>query len=298
MKDDRINRKLYRKHVSIIVVLILAAVIAGLSYFLFRDKGEDRAEDKKVGQMADEDIDEGAEILRRFQSIDWEQIRPRICWEDPDWDTNVFYLATLPEDEITMYGYNDEEYQDRGVAIAMADTVYYFDWYYLAPRRILPQMYWNDIDQQLQVTLHIVTGSDIDAEVLHVLQMTEENELEDYWITPWEYGSLLSERIGFSYEKDTHRLTLYDNQDNRELAQVDLSWLEEKDVEKIVFGEMACFQLGNEIYLRFMPGFMAREWAIPQYHEMPKMKVQVLLERNDDQIVFSLGEIDLEEENE
>lgn len=202
----------------------------------------------------DEDIDEGEEILRRFQSIDWGQIRPRIYMEDSDWDTNIFYLA---------------------------------------PRQVLPQMYWNDADKQLQVTLHIFTGTGVDAEELHVLQKTEGNELEDYWLTPGEWAPLLSERIGFSYEKDTHIITFYDNQDGRELVQADLSWLEEKEVERIEFGDIAHFQLGNEIHLGFTPGYLVKEWATPQYDEIPEMKVQVHIQISNHQMNFKLGEIEI-----
>ena len=253
-----------------------------------------RIDEDKIYDL-DTEIDEGAEILRRFRSIDWEKIRPRTYLEDADWHTNVFYLARLPEDDITMYGYNDDDYHDRGVAIAIADDIYYYDWYYFSPRHVEPQMYWNDEDKQLQITFCLFTGSGVHAEELHVLQLSEENEPEDHIFANGKYDSLLSDRIGFSYEKDTHMITFYDNQDNRELAQADLSWLEEKEVEKIVFGDIGHFQLGDEIYLIFTPGYMVEEWASSLYNGMPEMAARVQLEISNNQIIFGLEEIGLVE---
>ena len=256
----------------------------------------------------DEFIEEGAEILRRFQSVDWAQIQPRTYLEDPDWYTNVFCLAGLPEDGIAMYGYNDEDYHNRGVAIAMTipymdipshdNVIYYFDWFYFSPRQVLPQMYWNAAEKQLQITLCFFTGTGVNAEELHVLQLTEENELEDHIFANGEYAALLSERIGFSYEKDTHMMTLYDKQDNKELARADLSWLEENEVEedRLVFGDIGHFQLGDEIYLRFTPGYSVKEWATPQYREIPEMAAQIQMETNENKMIFGLGEISLMEE--
>lgn len=253
-------------------------------------KGEDEGVFSENSVM-DTEIDEGAEILKRFRSVDWGKIRPRTYLEDSDWYTNVFYLARLPEDDITMYGYNDDDYHNRGVAIAIADDIYYFDWYYFSPRQVKPQMYWNDEDKQLQITFCVFTGTGVQAEELHVLQLSEENEPEDHIFANGAYGSLFSERIGFSYEKDNHMITFYDNQDNRELAQVDLSWLEEKEVEEIWAGDIAHFQLGDEIYLIFKPGYMVEEWASVLYDGIPEMAARVQLEISNDQIIFGLEEI-------
>ena len=296
--------KSYKRSLYVIVATAIIAAVFCLGQFVFEDREKKQTEYEEINGIQSEyehvyDIqkgeDEGAEILKRFRSIDWGKIRPRTYLEDSDWYANIFYLARLPEDDITMYGYNDDDYHNRGVAIAIADDIYYFDWYYFSPRQVEPQMYWNDEDKQLQITFCLFTGSDVHAEELHVLQLSEENEPEDHIFAYGEYTSLLSERIGFSYEKDNHMITFYDNQDNRELVQADLSWLEEKEVEEIWSGDIARFQLGDEIYLIFKTGYMVEEWASVLYDGIPEMAARVQLEISDNQISFGLEEIDLVE---
>lgn len=317
MENDLNDEKLYKKSLYAVAASAIIAAVIFMGQFFFEDSGEIQTENEEIEDIqaeyeemsdiqteevqevssenndTDMEIDEGDEILRRFQSIDWEKVRPRTYMEDSDWYTNVFCLGSLPENDINMYGYNDADYHDRGVAITIGDSIYYFDWGYFSPRQILPQMYWNDADKQLQITLCHFTGTGVQAEELHVLQLSEENELEDYVFANGSYDSLLSVRIGFSYEKDTHMITFYDNQDNRELMQADLSWIEEKEVEELVFGDIGHFQLGDEIYLIFTPGYMVEGWATPQYDEIPEIAAQVQLEISNNQIVFGLGEIDL-----
>lgn len=328
MENDLNDEKSYKKfgYAAIATAVIAAVVILG--QFIFEDSKDIQTEEEKADSIRaeyeeiddiqpeyeqqdesteeiqevhskssamHEQIDEGIEILRRFRSVDWESIHPRSYHDDSDWYTNVFCLAELPEDGITMYGYNDEDYHCRGVAIAIDDNIYYFDWAYFSPRQILPQMYWNDEDQQLQITFCTFTGTGVQAEDLYVLQMSEENKPENNIFASGEYDALLCERISFSYEKDTHMITFYDNQDNSELARADLSWLEDTEVERIVFGDIGRFQLGDEIYLIFTPGYMVEEWASPQYDEIPEMKAQVQLEKSDGRIDFGLGEIGLAE---
>lgn len=294
-KSGSSDRKRQRMRLCAIAGIVAAVLAVALLPFAFGDSSIVRMETPENSEK-EQFIEEGNEILRRFRAIDWELVHPRNYLEDEDWYTNIVCLAKLPDDGIAMYGYNDEEYHDRGVAIAFGDTMYYLDWFYFSPRQILPQMYWNDAEQQLLVSLHLFTGTGVAAEELHVLQMAEGREPEDYVFANGNYASLLSERIRYSYEKDAHRITFYDERDHKELMQTDLSWLEEKEVEGLVFGDIGRFQLGEETYLIFTPGYMVREWASPQYEEIPEMTARVVWKIENGEMLFELGEIDLVKE--
>lgn len=105
-----------------------------------------------------------------------------------DWNT-VVRLAELPEYDITMYGYNDEEYHGNGVAIQMGEDVNYFDWSYITPSRILPELYWDDEKKQLQVALNIYHGTGVAAQQFHILQQYQTGTLSDITFDHLDYSS-------------------------------------------------------------------------------------------------------------
>ena len=68
-------------------------------------------------------------IIERFSSMDWEEVKANAKeFGEDGWETGIVLLAELPEAEIALYGYNDEEYKLRGVAIDYDGNVNYFDW--------------------------------------------------------------------------------------------------------------------------------------------------------------------------
>lgn len=242
-------------------------------------------------------------IMQRLQNVDWENVPPRRL-EDTDYQIGeILLLAEIPEADIIMYGYNDEEFQWEGVAVVMGGRPYYFDWYYTSPRLVMPQIYWNQENRQLQVSLHNFTGTSLAAEELHVLRQTEEGDLEDFFFAYDDYVSLLRERLAFSYEEETGQFSLYDKQESRELYKLDLSWLSEDAglaeeaepgeplVENFAAGDISRFLLGDEIRMRVTPGYVVNCWATPQYDEMSELEVEICLEESEGRIRFLLGDI-------
>lgn len=274
---------------------VVFGVIAAVAAFVFvlLSNREDGAED-------DTAVDG---VMQRLRNVDWENVEPKKL-EDIDFPMQeILFLAEIPEADIRMYGYNDEEHDREGVAVFMGDTPYYFDWYYTSPRLIMPRVYWNQEDGQLQVSLHNFTGTGLAAEELHVLRQNGDGELEDFCFAYGDYRSLLEERLSFSYEEETGQFTLYDKQGNRELYALDLSWMaedkqlmEQADPEKplvdaLGVGDIASFELGDTISLKVTPGYVVNCWATPQYDEMLELEAEVCLEEVEGEITFSLGEI-------
>lgn len=240
-------------------------------------------------------VDDTDEILRRIQAVDWETVQSRTLGDD-DWSENIIRLAAITEPKITMYGYNDEKYSGRGVAIDIGGSMYYFDWIYMTPRIVMPKIYWKESEHQLQVSLYNYSGTGVGAEELHILQQTDQNELKDYCFALPDYASMLADRIDFSYETETNTLTLYDKSDNQVLDTIAFTWLNDDGLEKIelkgiALGDIACFNLGEDIGLRITPGYFVNDWVAPQYRDMHQLQAELRFEEIDGEKQFSLGSI-------
>jgi len=243
-----------------------------------------------IPKTQDTTVDDGAEILRRFQNVDWETLEPR-TFKDEDWPTNIVYLAELTEPRITMYGYNDEQYHGRGVAIDMEGSRYYFDWEYHAPMLVSPRIYWDAQKSQLQAALHLYTGTGVAGDEIHILEETQGN-MTDYCLDMEKYCSLLAERIDYSYNAQTDVLTFYDKKDGKELDTVDMSWLKEEDKTEefdcIELGSITQIELGETMRLMVTPGYVTKKVVFPRYEHMPMQYAEISLEETDGQKQFAI----------
>lgn len=135
-------------------------------------------------------------IIERFSHMDWSEVEEnaKVLGEE-GWEDGIVILAELPEEDITLYGYNDEEYKYMGVAIDHQDNVNFFEWTYISEEQIAPEMYWNADAGQLQVTLNLYDGSGVNAEELHVLQEYETMTLEDFIYRSSDYLAEIEEQL-------------------------------------------------------------------------------------------------------
>lgn len=259
--------------------------------------GQQMAQVTDIPQDEPDIIDWQAEAMERFMAIPWDEIEPRRVLEDADWGTNIVLLGEIPEKGIALYGYNDEEINGIGVAIEMDGNVNYFDWYYMSPRAILPNLYWDEQKQQLQVALLIYTGTGASAEQLHILQLHETMTFTDVVFDMDDYSALILEQIDYTYDADTQTMTYYNRASGEQLATLDVSWLEGEPVVDIMAGEIATFRLGEELWLDFAISYRT-EHAFLLYDNSPAMEAQVLMEYDEStgETVFSLGEIRVVEE--
>lgn len=231
------------------------------------------------------------DVMARFQSMDWSEIRKRhlAVTNDPGIWREVVCIAEIPEESIKIYGYNDAEWSFEGVAIEIGDDVNYFDWIYTSPRCLLPECHWNQADRQLQVALNVYTGTGVSAQELHVLQHHDTGTLADNVLEISDYWDMLEERIQFRFEEETGLLTLFDTSNQRELASVTV---EEGAVTNLELGNISRFVLGETIWLSLEPGYFLEGGAIAEYPEdMPQLEAELLFEDNRGEISFSLGEI-------
>ncbi len=185
-----------------IVVLILASVVAVLDKEEPAEPVDVPAEEVEVEVEVEEVTEEPEKtdseiILERFSSMDWEKVKSNAKkFGEEGWEEGIVLLAELPGEKIALYGYNDEEYKLRGVAVDHNDNVNYFDWEYTSNKTyIQPEMYWNAGANQLQITLNLYSGEGVNAEELHVLVVHDTKTMEDFVLRSSDYLMEIEDRM-------------------------------------------------------------------------------------------------------
>ncbi len=247
-------------------------------------------------QMDDRQVseDDRIDVMSRFMDIPWDEIEAiqNVGYYDYRFD-KIICIGEIPEYDIRVYGYNDEDVSGRGVAIDIAGDVNYFDWYYISPRLIMPKLYWDEEERQLQMTIHIHTGTGFDAEDLVILQQYDTGTLGPHYFTYGDYSEILSERIGYSFDDGSRELTLTDTVTGRDVASVTIP---EGEIIGIECGGISYFELGESIKLFVTPGFFREGSAIPDYTGMPVLEFEVEYEwvinqYGGDDLSFGLGDL-------
>ncbi len=230
--------------------------------------------------------------LARFMKMDWNEVRSRDLHVDRDGLDRVdgiVCIAEIPEADIRIYGYGDAECSGQGGAVEIGDDVNYFDWFYTSSHAIFPACYWNGADGQLQVALHIYTGTGVSAQELHVLQRYDTGTLSDHVLDLNDYEDMLQERIDHSIDEETGLLTLYDTRNQKELA---CGQIGEDRVESLELGSISHFLLGDTIRLVLEPGYFPEGSPIAEYpEEMSALEAELILLESQGEIRFELGEI-------
>ncbi|MDF2988716.1 MAG: hypothetical protein K0R50_4226 [Eubacterium sp.] len=112
-------------------------------------------------------------------------------WEE--YEASKFpLLAAIPDKKIYLYGIKDE-----GTILYYNDKGHFFNWSYLTPRFILPQMDLNDFDgdgkEELAVVLYVGSGTGYSVEELHIIEagenavLSDNPESKDYLVPNPEY---------------------------------------------------------------------------------------------------------------
>jgi len=183
-------------------------------------------------------------------------------------------IGEIPEKDIYVYGYSDDDATWRGVAIAIGADVNYFDWEYASPRMILPDLYWDESRRQLQISFHTEVETGIEAEELYVLQYYDSGTLIPAHFTMGHYTANLKASISYSFDEKSKKLTLFSQKTKAELANVEIP---EGKVTGMEYGNLSWFQLGETITFSTTPGYYLDGSVTPQYEKMPTLEYEVTL---------------------
>ncbi len=237
-------------------------------------------------------VDYRVDVIARFMNVPWDQVK-NIRFTDGVYDSDsILCIGEIPERDIKVYGYNDEEVGFQGVAVEIGEDVNYFDWFYTSPQTILPDLYWDAESRQLQISCHVYTGTGASADELHVLQQYDTGTLSENNFALNDYGRLLEERISYSFDKETRELMLTDTKTREKLAEAVIPEEDGENVTGLELGMISDFELGEKIYLRVEPGcYMDDFFGIAEYEDIPELRFEVVIGQDEyGNIVFELGE--------
>ena len=200
---DFLNYK--KPHFWVALIAIIVLIFAGVVAVLDKEEPVESVDVPPAEEVAVE-VEEVPEepkktesqiIIERFSSMDWEEVKKNAKdFGEDGWEKGIEILAELPNEKITLYGYNDEEYQLKGVAVDYDGNVNYFDWEYTSAKTyIQPEMYWNAGANQLQITLNLHDGESVNAEELHVLMVHDTKTMEDFVLRSKDYLAEIEERM-------------------------------------------------------------------------------------------------------
>ena len=218
--------------------------------------------------------DEEIDVVSRFKAMSWDEIK-KITFKEyiSDW-TNVVCIAEIPEKDIRVYGYNDDELNFEGVAVQIGENVHYYDWTYTSSQLILPQVYWDEERQQLQLAMHVYTGTGASADRLYVIHLQEDEMgafvYGDYSMT--QYAEDLSDMIETVYDFDSQELSFLDRKTGESLITVNKPNEKIQDVE---WGYVSKFSLGEKVYFEVTPGYITDTVGLMQYEDMPSLLFEV-----------------------
>jgi hypothetical protein len=264
---DFLNYK--KPHFWTVLILLIILIFAGVVAVLDKEEPAEQVDVPPTEEVAVE-VEEVQEepkktdsqiIIERFSAMDWDEVKKNAKqFGDDGWEKGIVILAELPNDKITLYGYNDEEYQLKGVAIDFDGNVNYFDWEYTSAKTyIQPEMYWNAGTNQLQITLNLHDGEGINAEELHVLMIHDTKTMEDFVLRSNDYLAEIQGRM---------------------------------DGTGTAIGEYVNIKLGNTMMLEFEP-----VKTVDGEEEILKLHQAVIyLKSSKDGYVFEIGDIGVEPE--
>lgn len=265
---DFLNYK--KPHFWVALIAIVVLIFAGVVVVLDKEEPAEQIDVPPAEEVVVEEIEEVPEepkktesqiIIERFSSMDWEEVKKNAKeFGEDGWEKGIVILAELPSERITLYGYNDEEYQLKGVAVDFDGNVNYFDWEYTSNKTyIQPEMYWNAGANQLQITLNLHDGEGVNAEELHVLLVHDTKTMEDFVLRSKDYLAEIEDRM---------------------------------DGTGTVVGEYVDIKLGNTMMLTFEPvKTVDGEEKVLKLHQ-----AVIYLNSSKDGYIFEIGDIGVEPE--
>ncbi len=132
---------------------------------------------------------------------------------------------------------------------------------YVTPRGILPQIFYDDYDNdgvdELLIDIYAASGTGVSIEEIHIVEVN--NNSEAYSYRNEEYVSEVLERFSFEINSDKQFATI--NVDGKEHI---INVFEK--TSDVVFGAIAYFEVdGNDIYLSVELGVKDPDWVSPSY---------------------------------
>ncbi|RJX38026.1 hypothetical protein D3P09_18285 [Paenibacillus pinisoli] len=175
-------------------------------------------------------------------------------------------LAELPEHDIALTAV------ENGVILRAGERQQAFDWLYMTPRAIMPNMMLRDWDgdgkNELAIILYIGSGTGVSVSDLRIIEI-EEAGFKDTYFDPDDYVQQVLNVAGFSAFKENEelkgKLTLGDSAHIVSLKEYDENEIG-KVMDKLVIGSISDFSFeADRIVASFGAGIAVEKFATPIY---------------------------------
>ncbi len=210
-------------------------------------------------------------VIERMRRVDWDKEK-KLTYNPQSFNLNgINCVGDFPERNIRVYAYNDEDIKGRGIAVVTDRDIFYYDWCYCDERGICPEVFWNDMKNQLQFSCHIYSEVEKRADELHVLQKNYRQEFVEYTLTSDDYYELISDKVTFKYDSKDHNLLLEDESGRQYIIKDHI----QEQIKGINYSSLSGFALGYRIYLWCDIGYETDLQV--KYDKMPRLIFEVNL---------------------
>lgn len=196
---------------------------------------------------------------------------------EPGWeDTDLFILAELPGEDITMYGMKDADGRYENVAIRAGENINYFKWSYYPGSHDAGMSYKdydNDGVKELAVHLYLGGGTGISTDQLFMLEEVSPGVFEPIQFESDDYVSQVENMVSCQVDEEEQTISLLKG--GTELQRGDISWLEGEKVKSVRYGDIVEFDLSDGILMRITPGILVGDWVSPQYEGLSDLEATV-----------------------
>lgn len=244
-----------------------------------------------------------SDAQRAFEELDWDMVKKNALDHEKiedgiDDDMNdgyaIYRIAQIPDEQITLYGYVEEDNGDMAVAIDDGENTNYFSWYFMGVHQRLPDVYYDKANDRLQIALHLYTGTGFSGDEIVVLNRYETGTLAGKCLTYEDFGPMLKRIFSYQYDEEKGKLTITDRETKEEVVSMVIpKEYREKKVQSVQFGEITRVELGEQMRFYVTPGYVMDE--VPFYDEMPEIALDLDVEGDGEKITFAFGDWSVEE---
>lgn len=170
-------------------------------------------------------------------------------------------IASDPDNNVFLYGV-----KPQGVVVVKDGTEQFFDWSYLTPRGILPEITTADFDgdgtNEIGVNLYVESGTGMSVEQLHIVKSTKDSSgndcLVDYQFMEDDYTAQIAEILQHTYDTETKILTLQVRDKNYEIVC-------ERGFQYLSYTDIVQFRFENNGIKVIFPLGIVQEGVIAEY---------------------------------
>ncbi len=193
--------------------------------------------------------------------------------DDVDGYQNKFFplMAKLESDNIYLY---EDKIKSQLFVVKDGETTYLdlgiSD--FTTPRFILPQMYYNDFDndgvEELLIDIYAGSGTGVSFEELYLVEINNEDK-PVYKYSNQDYVNNVVEKVNITVDEKSNKATVK-TMDKTFIIDVT------DGTHEVTFGDIANFEFeDNKIYLNIMLEDMVKDWVSPQSDKGNAIKFEV-----------------------